>query len=44
MDFCKVKKIKGLGCGLNILSQLVDIGLDRGIMMFEFPLDFFLYT
>jgi hypothetical protein len=44
LDFCKVKKTIGLGRGLNILSQLVDIGLDRSIMIFECRLDFFLYT
>ena len=44
MDFCHVNKTIGVGCGLNILSKLVDIGLDRGIMIFECRLDFFLYT
>lgn len=44
MDFCHVNKTIGLGRGLNILSQLVDIGLDHGIMMLEYPIDFILYT
>ena len=34
----------GIGHGLNILAQLVEIGSDRVIVNVECPLDILLYT
>ena len=44
LDFCQVKKAIGLGHGLNMLSQLVDIGFESGIMIVECPNNVLLYT